>query len=120
MYRVFCESYKNYIMQYDMISQKDEHRYKIVEPFDLICNTDRYKCEQTQGSLLFKQLSDLLFYMENNLDRYPKMNAFLWTLEARGMKGQYYGAVMESDLEEQMKLANMFLNLLYWDEVCAT
>ena len=54
--------------------------------------------------------------MAGNLDKYPKVKAFLWMLEARGMEGQYYGIVLETDLKVQTKLANMFLNLLYWDE----
>ncbi|MCX7710734.1 MAG: hypothetical protein N2484_12920 [Clostridia bacterium] len=117
MYRVFCESYENYLRQYDGLIQKNEFRYNVIKPFGLIHNVEQYKLEQLQETLLYKQLSDLLFYMTCNLDRYPKMRAFLWTLEARNIKGKYYGVVKKSDLEEQTKLANMFLNLLYWDEL---
>jgi hypothetical protein len=115
MYRVFCESYENYLKQYEGLSEIDEYRYVIIKPFQLLKNIDRYKIEQSLETLLYKQLSDLLFYMSCKPDRYPKMSAFLWTLEARGKNGRYYGTVPETDLEEQTKLANMFLNLLYWD-----
>lgn len=115
MYRIFCESYDNYMKQYDGLTEKDEYRYKIVKPFELLRNVEKYKLEKSQDTSLYKQLSDLLFYMAGNTDRYPKMRAFLWTLEARGIKRQYSGIVPEVDLEEQTKLANMFLNLLYWD-----
>lgn len=117
MYRVFCESYENYIKQYDELSKKNEYRYKLVEAFELIGDTERYRLEQPQETPLYKQLSDLLFYMGANVARYPKMGAFLWTLESREIKGKYYGVVPEAHLEEQTKLANMFLNLMYWDKI---
>jgi hypothetical protein len=116
MYRIFCESYENFLKQYDGLFQCDDYRYSIIKPFELIRNTERFRLEQTQETLLYKQLSDLLFYMADNLERFPKMGAFLWTLEARGIKGQHYGVVQEVELEEQIKMANMFLNLLYWDK----
>jgi hypothetical protein len=116
MYRIFCESYENYIKQYDSICSKEDYRYKISNPFELISNIKRFRMEQSQETLLYKHLCDLLYYMAENLDRYPKMRAFLWTLEARDIKGQRYDIVPAADLEEQTKLANMFLNLLYWDE----
>ena len=119
MYRVFCLSYGNYVKQYGRINNdecccKNEYRYEITRPFELILDIERYKLEHSRETLLYKQLSDLLFYMACNSDRYPKSRAFLWTLEARGIKGQYYGVVPQYDLEEQTKLVNMFLSLQYW------
>ena len=92
-------------------------RAPIVKPFELLCNVEQYRQEQSKETQLYKQLSDLLFYMAGNLDKYPRMRAFLWTLESRGIKGKSYGIVKKTDLHEQTKLANMFLNLLYWNEV---
>lgn len=57
----------------------------------------------------------MIFYFHSSLDRYPKLKAFLWTLESRGISGFFYGVVPLEELEEQTKLVNMFLNLLYWD-----
>ena len=116
MYRIFCESYENYLKQYNGSYQWDDYRYTIIKPFELIRDTDRFRLEQMQETLLYKQLSDLLFYMADNLERFPKMGAFLWTLEARGIKGQHQGVVKLAELEEQLKMVNMFLSLLYWDK----
>ena len=117
MYRVFCESYENYIKQYEPVTENNEYRYKISKPFELIRDLERFRLEQSQNTLLYKELCDLLYYMANNLDRFPKLRAFLWTLDARGIEGKYFGVVSETDLEEQTKLASMFLNLLYWDDL---
>lgn len=116
MYRVFCESYDNYMDSYDKPCKRADYRYIVTRPFELIRDVERYRAEQSKETLLYKQLCDLLYYMAANLDRYPKMRAFLWTLESRGIKAQHYGIVPESHLEEQTKLANSFLSLLYWDD----
>ncbi len=117
MYRVFCESYENYIRHYEDAKINNEYRFSIAKPFGLIRDVQRYMTEKTECTLLYRQLSDLLYFMAGSLERYPKMGAFLWTLEARGIEGRYYGVVSNEDLEEQTKLANMFLNLLYWEDI---
>lgn len=61
-----------------------------------------------------KIVADLLYYMQKNIDKYPKMKAFLWTLESRNMKPKKYNITDIENLEEQAKLINSFLNLAYW------
>lgn len=117
MYRIFCESYQNYINQYEQGMQADEYRFVIGKPMKLISDPQTYFMEMQRQSDIYKQLSDLLAYIENNRDRYPKFMAFLWTLESRGIKGEYFGITPLKDMEEQVKLMTLFLDLLYWDEV---
>ncbi len=115
MYRIFCESYDNYMSQYQDTVFQNEYRFKIAKTLKLVRNPDEYKVEKKNNSLEYKQLSDLLFYMQKQVEKYPKLKAFLWTLESREIQGRYFGIVPEEDLIEQIKLVNMFLNLLYWD-----
>lgn len=110
MYRIFCESYKNYINSFD----KDNYRLKISEPFKLIVNIDIYKEEEKKQSETYKKLCDLIYYVQKNLERFPRLKAFLWTLEARNMKGKKYNVSYIEELEEQAKLINSFLKLAYW------
>ena len=114
MYRVFCESYHNYQSNYTTETNR-EYRAKIVEPMELLVDLDRYKHEMASNSTLYMHLGDLLAYMEQNIERYPKLKAFLWTLESRGIKGIKFGIVDNDELEEQTKIINMFLNLQYWE-----
>ena len=116
MYRIFCESYSNYIGQYNNKIYQDEYRYKIAKPLELLKDLHKYFKAKEANTLEYQQLSDLIAYMEANINQYPKFEAFLWTLEARGIKGKYFGIVPEEELAEQAKLVNMFLNLLYWEK----
>lgn len=50
------------------------------------------------------------------MDRFPRIKAFLWTLDAREMIGKHYPVSTQEELEEQMKLVNSFLKLAYWYE----
>lgn len=110
MYRIFCESYKNFINTF----QEENVRLKISEPLQLIINLDKFKKEKKCQSEIYKKLSDLVFYMQENVERFPKLKAFLWTLSSRNIIGEKYNVSNKEELEEQTKLVNSFLKLAYW------
>lgn len=110
MYRIFCESYDNFIKSID----KDSYRIKISKPFELLVNIDKYNEEEKNQTELYKKLSDLIFFMKENLDRFPKLKVFLWTIESRNIKAKKYNVSSLEELEEQTKLVNSFLKLAYW------
>ena len=73
MYRIFCESYKNYIDSFD----KDCYRLQLAKPFELIVNIDKLKKEKEKQSNLYKEMlqgmtitglhrDDLIFLVNNN------------------------------------------------------
>ena len=117
MYRVFCQSYENYINQF-IGSGKAESRYMTALPLKLLTDPKEFKEQSLNVSTNFKRASDLLFYLQTQTEQYPKLKAFLWTLESRGMTGLEYGISKSEDMEEQTKLINMFLSLLYWHDGC--
>lgn len=111
MYRIFCESYANFIKTIN----EDSYRIKMSEPLKLIVDISRYDNEKKNESKLYKKLCDLMFYMQENINRFPKLKAFLWTLESRDMKGMVkYNISTIEELEEQTKLINSLLKLAYW------
>lgn len=110
MYRVFCESYPNFLNLFS----EDNYRLKISKPFELIVNIDRYKEEEKKQSDLYKKLCDLVYFMKENVERFPKLKAFLWALSSRNIQGKKYNVSNLEELEEQTKLINSFLKLAYW------
>ena len=110
MYRIFCESYENFINSMD----KDSYRIKIAKPLELIINIDRYNQEKNKQTELYKKVSNLVYFMQQNINRFPRLKAFLWTLDSRNIKGEKYDLSNEEELEEQTKLINSFLKLAYW------
>lgn len=110
MYRIFCVSYQNFINSFD----EDSCRLKIARPLELIADVNRYKEEESKQSEVFKKVCDLIFFMKENVERFPKLKAFLWTLSSRNMNGKKYNIAKEEELEEQTKLINSFLKLAYW------
>ena len=110
MYRIFCESYKNFLNTFD----GDNYRLKISEPIELIVNLDKYKEEEKKQSEAYKKLCDLMCFMQENVQRFPKLKAFLWTLSSRNIKEKKYQISSQEELEEQTKLINSFLKLSYW------
>jgi len=110
MYRIFCESYQNFLKSLD----EDNIRRNIAKPFELIVDEKRYKEEANKQSDIYINLCDLLYFMKQNIERFPRMKAFLWTLESRGIKEELYNKTSLENLEEQTKLINSFLKLAYW------
>ena len=110
MYRIFCESYQNYIDSFN----EDNSRLRNAEPLELIVNLDKFNYEKNQCSNMYKKLCDLIYYIKENIKRFPNMKAFLWTLESRKIIPKKYNISKIEDLEEQIKLVNSFLKLAYW------
>lgn len=110
MYRVFCESYQNFINSFN----ENSYRREVARPLELIVDINKYIEEEKRQSELFKKLCDLIYFMKENVERFPKLKAFLWTLSSRNMNGKKYNVSKIEDLEEQTKLVNSFLKLAYW------
>ena len=110
MYRVFCESYENFLKTFN----EESYRLEIAKPFELIVNTEKFEEEKSKKSDLYKRLCDLLQYMKKNITKFPKFKAFLWTLTSRDIIGEEYNVETNEELEEQAKLINSFLKLAYW------
>ena len=110
MYRIFCESYKNYIKTFD----KNSYRLKISNDFELLTDVGKYEEEKSKQSQRYKKISDLINYINENLQKFPRLKAFLWTLESRNIEIKKFNVSKEEDLEEQAKLINSFIKLSYW------
>lgn len=110
MYRIFCESYQNFLKSFD----DNNYRLKISEPFELIVNINKYKKEEKKQSEIYKRLCDLISFMKENIEKFPRVKAFLWTLQSRDIGEKKYNIATKEELEEQIKLVNSFLKLAYW------
>lgn len=110
MYRVFCESYENFLKTFE----EENYRLNIAKPFELIVNVEKFEKEKEVQSDLYKKLCNLLLYMKKNIERFPKFKAFLWTLKSRNILAEEYYMELQDELEEQAKLINSFLRLEYW------
>ncbi|SKC54133.1 hypothetical protein [Maledivibacter halophilus] len=114
MYRIVCESYLNYIRDFDG-KDKNDFRYQIMIPFELLLDLEKYKIEKKNKTLKYKKLEDFIWFMKKAIKDYPNFKSFLWTVESRGIKGKYYGVSSDEELREQIKIMNMFLKLVYWN-----
>ena len=110
MYRIFCESYQNFLKTFN----DNNYRLRISEPFELIVNINKYKKEEKKQSEIYKRLCDLISFMKENIEKFPRIKAFLWTLQSRDIEGKKYNIATQEELEEQTKLIQSFLKLAYW------
>ena len=60
MYRIFGESYKNFIESLN----EENYRLKMAEPLELLVDIDKYRKEENKQSEKFKKLCDLIIFYE--------------------------------------------------------
>lgn len=113
MYRIVCESYENYVK--DFANTKKDFRYKVMLPFGLIIDLEKYKDEKEKETLRYKKLEDFIFLINESIEDYSSFKSLIWTLESRGIKGKYYGVLSKEEFEEQTKIIGMFFKLSYWN-----
>lgn len=110
MYRIFCESYQNFLNIFD----SDNARLNIAKPLELLVDINKYYMEKNKQSVMYKKICDLVYFMNENIQKFPKLKSFLWTLDSRGIIGKKYNISKKEELDEQIKLINSFLKLAYW------
>ncbi len=113
MYRIVCESYKNYVEDF-LPDNKDDYRYKVMQPFRLILDLSVYNNEKRKKSLDYHKLEDFIYLIKQNIEKYPNFKSFLWSLESRNILGEHRGVLTLEEFSEQAKIINMFLRLSYW------
>jgi hypothetical protein len=111
---MFCKSLVNYLQLFQDESSQSEYRYRITKSLGLLADAAAYQAAKKCRTAEYLRVSDLLQYMSDNIEHYPKFKAFLWTIESRGMCGEKSNVVSESDLKEQAKLIHSILNMQYW------
>lgn len=114
MYRIVCESYENYKKEF-LPDNKDDYRYRVTKPLDLVVDISLYESEREDGTILYKKLEHLIYLLKQDIYKHPSFKSFLWSLESRGIMGIDYGLMPKEDYKELTKIINMFLKLAYWN-----
>ena len=114
MYSAFCRNLKNYLKQYDDPSTQKEYRYRVVEPFILMLDAAKFKIEKENQTDKYKKVSDFLEFAEIHKKTCHQLPTLLRELEDYGITAQHQGVVSEEDLQEQLKIMNMFMKLMYY------
>ena len=114
MYRIVKESYNNFKEDFLESNAKDDFRYKIMEPFEILFDLNQWEREKTIESDRFKKVSDFLNYIHKNIEEFPRFKVFIRELEARDLKGKSYSVLSEEEREEIVKIFKMFFGLTYW------
>lgn len=115
MYRMFCKSLENYLSGFTARGYQNDYRYRIAKSLNLLADEDAFIAARENRTTEYFRICDLLQYMSDNIEHYPKFKAFLWTLESREMYGEQSNLVNETDLREQAKIIQSILNMQYWN-----
>jgi len=115
MFRIIKESYNNYKKDFLESNATDDIRYKVMEPFEMIFNIQKWTNEKNQQTEDYKKVAEVLYYIKKNINELLEFNVFLWELEARDIIGEDFSVLSNEDKEEIIKNFKMFLDLTYWN-----
>lgn len=135
MYRIFCESHRNLMRQLsggegepvgasgngengEPVGDSGKNaRLQAARTLGLLCDEESFCREREDNTEVYRMVADLLQYLSTHQEQYPAAQAFLWTLESRGITGTQTDTATEETLVEMSRLVVMLLKLIYWDEV---
>ncbi len=115
MFRIVKESYYNYKDDFLVSNAIDDTRYKIMVPFEMIFNIEKWANEKSQKTENYKKVAEILYYIEENINELLEFKVFMWELEARNIVGENFSVLSSEDKEEIIKNFKMFLDLTYWN-----
>jgi len=111
MYRIFKESYSNLIESLD----KKDIRYKYAKNLELLCDMNEYEKHKNKRTLEFKKIGNLVYYIQENIKSFPRLQYFTSILRALGVSTYNTEIVVdEIELEESAKMLNTIIHLNYW------
>lgn len=115
MFRIVKESYYNYKNDFLVSNATDDIRYKMMEPFEMIFNVEKWTYEKVEKTEDYKKVAEILYYIKENINELLDFNVFMWELEARDIVGKNFSVLSREAKEEIIKNFKMFLNLTYWN-----
>ncbi len=111
MYRMFQDSYEN------LIGTLDGVRKEYVQCFRLIYDINIYNQNKRENSTEYKRLNNLLIYITDSMNRFPRLKCFLWELELLGIsvdRGNIDESISIEYVDEAAKILNTVMKMNYW------
>jgi hypothetical protein len=114
MFRIVKESFENFKNDFKTTEGREDYRYQIMAPFEILFDSKRFQVEKELESNDYQKVVDFLHYVQKNIDQYPEFKVLLWELKSLGIEGKKYDSLDLSTKEEILKTFQMLLNLTYW------
>lgn len=114
MYRIFCESVKNFFAINKEGEQKNEYRLKIAQPIKALADKSLYFHWKKNEPLKYDEVNNLVYEIDKNKDRLHSFKTFSWDLWGHGYESMPSEEFDEETVREQLKLINLLLSRQYW------
>ena len=111
MYTMFCASLRNLLNDF---GNKEDVRIRCMLPYTLLLRENIQSDESLKQNHLYEKLQDYLAFFDENRQKYPQFQAFLWTLESRGITSKRTHAASLEEISQQLKIFDDILHLAYW------
>ncbi len=117
MYRIFCESVKNYFIINKEGEQNNEYRFRIALPIKGLADKELYNIWKSENDQKYHEVNNLVYEIKNNICEYHYFKTFsrdLWVYGYETIKNSMFS---DEIVIEQLKLINVLLSRKYWVEL---
>lgn len=117
MYRIFCESVKNFFIINREGEEKNEFRLRIAQPIKGFADKELYNKWKREDKQKFQEVSNLVYEINENKGKFHSFETF-----SRDLWGYGYEAIKSNNfpkdiIREQLKLIDLLLSMQYWVEL---
>ena len=114
MYKQFVKNIENFIILNTKAGNTSNYRFEIAESLKNLTDVNKFLELKTVDIDKFNELSNVIWELENNIDKYPAFKVFSWELWGYGFDGKKCESSNKERLSEQLKTIDLLLSTQYW------
>ena len=112
MYNFFCRNLFKYLK---LTRDKNDYRSQISQVLRGLLDKQIYDNWQYEQPILYAELNNLIFYMQQRQDEYVLFHTLVWDLWALDFNAVQDNRFDMEVVEDQLKLINLCVKGMYWD-----
>lgn len=114
MYRQFVRNLEYFLeLNYSDDTSKN-YRYEIAKSIEALSDINKFLELKDKDIEKFKEISNLIWELEENSSKYPSFKTLSWELWGYGFDGEKHTPEDNERLKEQLKTIDLSLGTKYW------
>ncbi|BEP29543.1 hypothetical protein [Helicovermis profundi] len=114
MYRQFVKNLENFLLINYKENESLNYRYKLVKSLNVLTDINKYNELQKTNIKKYNEISNIIWSLQENTDKYPSFKMFSWELWGYGFDGKKEETLDKEKVDEQLKIIDLLLGTKYW------
>lgn len=115
MYKRFSKNMQEFLKLNKPKDGEKNYRYDIVNSMKALSDIDEYIKLKESNYRKYKELSNIIWEMENSIDKYPAFKVLCWEMWGYNLDKEKAEVEDKEKLREQLKILDLLLSTKYWN-----